>query len=107
LFTLGALVLLLRFLRTAAQEGPYATTVPGKLSVLGWFVLAGGPISTLLFALSQHFLRTSLLVGLSSSDWLTRWTFPWWPVATGAAALTFAHIMRIGVRMREELEGTI
>lgn len=109
LFAWGALVLLLRFLRTAAQEGPYADEVPGRLSVLGWFVLAGGAVSTLLFVLSQHFLRISLLGGVSSMDWLGRWgtIFPWWSIAAGIAALTFAYILRIGVRMREDLEGTI
>lgn len=109
LFALGALVLLLRFLRTAAQEGPYTSTVPGRLSALGWFVLIGGTVSALLFALSQHFVRNSLLVGVPSWDWLTRWggAFPRWSIATGAAALTFAHILRIGVRMREDLEGAI
>ncbi|MEU6644240.1 hypothetical protein ABZ863_17015 [Saccharomonospora sp. NPDC046836] len=109
LFALGALFLLLRFLRTASQEGPYAATVPGRLSALGWFVLIGGPVSELLFAVSQHFLRSSLISGVSSSDWLAEWreAFPWWSIATGVAALTFAHILRVGVRMHEDLEGTI
>jgi hypothetical protein len=109
LFALGALSLLLRFLRTASQEGPYAATVPGRLSTLGWFVLIGGPVCELLFAVSRHFLRSSLISGVPSSGWLTDWqaAFPWWSIATGVAALTFAYILRIGVRMREDLEGTI
>lgn len=109
LFALGVLYLLLRFLRTASHEGPYAATVPGRLSAVGWFVLVGGPVSELLYALSQHFLRTSLITGVPSSDWLTQWrsVFPWWALAAGVAALTFAHILRIGTRMHENLEGTI
>lgn len=109
LFALGALYLLLRFLRTASQEGPYAATVPGRLSALGWFVLIGGPVSELLFAVSRHFLRSSLISGVPSSDWLAEWraAFPWWSMAAGAAALTFAYILRIGARMHEDLEGTI
>jgi hypothetical protein len=107
LFALGALFLLLRFLRTTSQEGPYVATAPGRLAALGWFVLVGGPVSELLFAVSQHFLRSSLISGVPSSDWLDEWlaVFPWWSLATGVAALTFAHILRIGVRMREDLEG--
>lgn len=106
LFALGALALLLRFLRTASQEGPYAVTVPGRLSALGWFVLIGGPVSELLFAVSQHFLRSSLISGVPSSDWLAQWqaVFPWWSIAAGVAALAFAYILRIGVRMHEDLE---
>jgi hypothetical protein len=109
LFALGALSLLLRFLRTASREGPYVATVPGRLSALGWFVLIGAPVSVLLFAVSQHFLRSSLISGVPSSDWLAEWlaAFPWWSLATGVAALAFAYILRIGVRMHEDLEGTV
>lgn len=100
LFALGALFLLLRFLRTASQEGPYAETVPGRLSALGWFVLIGGPVSALLFAVSRHFLRDGLISGVPSAGWLTEWmaAFPWWSTATGVAALTFAYLLRIGAR---------
>lgn len=105
LFALGALALLLRFLRTASQEGPYATTVPGRLSALGWFVLVGGPVSELLFALSRHVLRASMISGVPSSDWLAQWraAFPWWAMATGVAALAFAHLLRVGARRYEDL----
>jgi hypothetical protein len=107
LFALAALLLLLRFLRTASQEGPYAATVPGRLAAAGWFVLVGGPVSELLFTLSQHVLRTSLITGVPSSEWLTQWraTFPWWSVVTGVGALVFAYILRTGARAQEEREG--
>jgi hypothetical protein len=107
LFALGALALLLRFLRTASQEGPYAATVPGRLSALGWFVLIGGPVSELLFAVSRHFLRSSLISGVPSSGWLTEWlaAFPWWSTATGAAALIFAYLLRIGARAHQDVKG--
>jgi hypothetical protein len=109
LFALGALALLLRFLRTASQEGPYAATVPGRLSAVGWVVLIGAPVSELLFAVSRHFLRASLISGVPASDWLNEWlaAFPWWSLAVGVAALAFAYILRIGARMHEDLEGTI
>jgi len=109
LFSLGALWLLLRFLRTAAQHGPYASAVPGRLAAFGWFTLIGGPVSSALEALS----RTSLLAGLApdtpTASWIDRWfsNFPEWSVVAGVAALTFAHILRIGVGMREDLEGTV
>jgi hypothetical protein len=108
LFGLGALFLLLRFLRTASQEGPYAATVPFKLSALGWLLLVGGPLSTLLEAVSRSYLL-STLVADNRSDWFTEWqaAFPGWSVVAGIAALTFAQILRVGVRMREDLEGTV
>lgn len=109
LFGLGALLLLLWFPRTAAQQGPYVAGAPGRLSALGWFVLVGGPASALLLAVSRYFLRTALITGVPSSDWLTEWrtALPWWSIAAGIAALTFAYILRIGVRMHEDLEGIV
>ncbi|HEX6358059.1 hypothetical protein [Actinophytocola sp.] len=96
LFALGALFLLHRFLRTASQEGPSSDSVPGRLSTLGWFVLVGGAVSALLFAVSRHVLRASLISGVPSSDWLDEWlaVFPWWSTAVGVAAVTFAYILR-------------
>src|SRR5262249_21104543 len=97
LCAVGAPVVLRRFLRTASEEGPYATSVPGKLSAVGWFVLIGGPVSALLLAVSQHFLRAELIVGVRAGDWLILWrdAYPWWTLAAGIAALTFAYVLRI------------
>jgi hypothetical protein len=96
LFALAALYLLLRFLRTAGHEGAHGPTVPGRLSALGWFVLIGGPVSALLFALSRQYLRASMMSGVSPSGWLAEWwaAFPWWAIAIGVAAVVFALILR-------------
>ncbi|RZQ60202.1 DUF2975 domain-containing protein [Amycolatopsis suaedae] len=109
LFMFGAVWLALRFLRTAAQDGPYDATIPGKLTTLGWFLLAGGPSAMLLAAVASAALRADLLADAPASGWLGQWwsTMPWWSVVAGLTALLFAHILRIGVRMREDLEGTI
>jgi hypothetical protein len=109
LFSLGALWLLLRFLRTAAQDGPYAGAVPGRLAAFGWFTLIGGLVSSALEAVSRTSLLADLAPGASPSNWIDRWfsDFPNWAVVAGIAALTFAHILRIGVGMREDLEGTV
>jgi hypothetical protein len=109
LFGLGALVLLLGFLRTAAQHGPYASAVPGRLAAFGWFTLVGGPVSSALEAVARTSLMGSLAPDASTSSWVDGWfaAFPDWSVVAGVAALTFAHILRIGVGMREDLEGTV
>ncbi len=108
-FTAGALLLLLGFLSTASREGPYADSVPRKLAALGWFVLIGGPLSAVLAAISAQSLRHSLIDQPRSQDWTASWqtVIPWWTIAAGVTALTFAHILRIGTRMREDLEGTV
>ncbi|MEU3274377.1 hypothetical protein ABZ639_26340 [Saccharomonospora sp. NPDC006951] len=104
-----ALVLLLRFLSTAAMQGPYAATVPRALASLGWFVLIGVPIAGLLLAVSGFVLRSGFFSRSPGNGWSAEWfaSFPWWSIAAGVTALTFAWILRIGVRMREDLEGTI
>lgn len=109
LFAAGALILLLRFLSTASREGPYADSVPGKLAALGWLLLLGGPLSEILAALSTQALRHSLIDDIRFPEWYFDWQnlIPWWSIAAGITALTFAHILRIGTRMREDLEGTV
>jgi hypothetical protein len=43
------------------------------------------------------------------TDTLTEWneTFPWWAIVAGVTALTFARILRVGVEMAKDLEGTV
>jgi hypothetical protein len=108
LFDLIAL-LLLRFLRTASNEGPYSATVPGMLRALGRFVMIGAPVDALIIAVADFHLRTSLGQNLPSTAWLSQWwdTFPWWAILAGVTAVTFGWIPRIGVRMGEDLEGTV
>lgn len=109
LIEVAALLLLLRFLKTASREGPYSPTVPDKLKSLGWFVLIGVPVSALIVAVAHYSLRTSMGAAVPSMDWLSEWntTFPWWAIAAGITALTFARILRVGVEMAEDLEGTV
>ncbi|GAA4529469.1 hypothetical protein [Amycolatopsis samaneae] len=108
-FLVGTMILLLHFLKTAARQGPYSDAIPGKLRLFGWYVLLGGPVSALLAALAQYSLRQSMVGELPTSSWLSGWMefMPWWAVVTGAAALSFARVLRIGSRMREDLEGTV
>lgn len=108
-FYVGALFLLLRFLRRATEEGPYGSTVPSGLRTLGWYLIAAGPVCALISALAAFALRNSAVSGIPALSWLDDWgsNMPWTAVIVGAAALTFARILRIGVRMNEELEGTV
>ncbi|MFD9891934.1 hypothetical protein ACFWY9_21540 [Amycolatopsis sp. NPDC059027] len=108
-FIVGALIVLLHFLKTATRNGPYADVVPGKLRGLGWYLLIGGPVLAMISALARFFLRRSMVTDLPSGSWFSDWvgSLPWWAIVAGAAALSFARILRIGSRMREDLEGTI
>lgn len=107
LWAAGALALLLRFLRAAALKGPYDQAVPGRLTALGWYL----PVAAALVGAVAATARSTLLGAVfeGSVSWTSLWAddFPLWSALAGAAALTFARILRIGVRMHEDLEGTV
>lgn len=102
-FTFGALFLLWRLIRTAAKQGAYAAPVVGWIWWLGWWLLAGGVLAPLAQSMTDFALMTSME---RAASWV-------WPdislmvVLTGLGLITFARIMRVGVRMQEELQGTV
>lgn len=120
LFLIVAVLLLIRFLWGATRPGPHSPVSPGRLRTLGLFVLIGGPASVAVEYLSrQHFVLSMLgqSAGYGSDDavrdfgwaWWNQFEhdFPWWAVIIGSALLLMARLLRIAVRMGEELEGTI
>ncbi|MCX4681154.1 DUF2975 domain-containing protein [Streptomyces sp. NBC_01433] len=104
LFGSLALLLFSRLLKTTLLQGPFTEAVSRRLSVLGWFVAVGSPLTGLVAGWSQSWLVGSMvpMVGsgptVSGSQEL---------VLAGLAAVIMGRIMREGVRMREDLEGTI
>ncbi|MFI8437333.1 DUF2975 domain-containing protein [Streptomyces sp. NPDC079020] len=104
LFGSLALLLFCRLLKTVQLQGPFTEAVSRRLSALGWFVAVGTPLAGLVVGWSQSWLVASMapIVGsgptVSGSQEL---------VLAGLAAVIMGKIMREGVRMREDLEGTI
>ncbi|MFD0412804.1 DUF2975 domain-containing protein [Streptomyces sp. NPDC127108] len=104
LFGAVALLLFSRLLDAVVEKGPFTDTVARRLSTLGWVVAAGAPVASLVVGWSHSWLVGSMapIVGsgpeMSGSLGL---------VLAGLAALVMGKIMREGVRMREDLEGTI
>lgn len=114
LFSGVALLLLWRFLWGAVRPGLHSPVTPGRLRLLGWFVLVGGPVTEAAQHIFTYELAESLLgaaeYGLSDySAWMQelQMDFPWWSVFAGVSALVVAKLLRIEVRMAEDLEGTI
>jgi hypothetical protein len=119
-----ALVLLCWFLWGAVRPGLHSPVTPGRLRTLGWFVLVAGPVATALkywftYELAESLMRETTDVRTNPAtvvelDWnYGAWldalgaNFPWWCVFVGVTALIVARLLRIEVRMAEELEGTI
>lgn len=122
-FSAIALLLLCHFLWGAVRPGLHSPVTPGRLRTLGWFVLVAGPVTDAV----QHFFRYELASSLIKntadyragrigtdfngeySAWIQelQMNFPWWCVFAGVSALVVSKLLRIEVRMAEELEGTI
>ncbi|EPH46160.1 DUF2975 domain-containing protein [Streptomyces aurantiacus] len=104
LFASLALLLFHRLLKAVLLQGPFTDAVAQRLSVLGWFVAAGTPLAGLVVGWSQSWLSASMAPVIGSGPTVTG---PQALVLAGLAAVIMGKIMREGVRMREDLEGTI
>ncbi|MFI9205513.1 DUF2975 domain-containing protein [Streptomyces sp. NPDC053048] len=104
LFGSLALLLFSRLLKAVLLQGPFTDTVSRRLSVLGWFVAAGTPLAGLVVGWSQSWLVGSMAPIVGSGPTVSG---PQVLVLAGLAAVIMGKIMREGVRMREDLEGTI
>ncbi|MEU3351968.1 DUF2975 domain-containing protein [Streptomyces sp. NPDC037389] len=104
LFGSLALLLFSRLLKAVMLEGPFTETVARRLSVLGWFVAVGTPLAGLVVGWSQSWLVGSMAPVAGSGPVVAG---PQVLILAGLAAMIMGKIMREGVRMREDLEGTI
>ncbi|MGW7005518.1 DUF2975 domain-containing protein [Streptomyces sp. NPDC054933] len=104
LFGSLALLLFSRLLKAVQRQGPFTDTVAQRLSTLGWFVAVGTPLAGLVVGWSQSWLVGSMAPVAGSGPTVSGSTGL---VLAGLAAVIMGKIMREGVRMREDLEGTI
>lgn len=102
----GALALLLfsRMLKSVVRQGPFTEDVAQRLSVLGWFVAAGTPLAGLVVGWSQSWLAGSMAPILDVGP---TFSGPLVLVLAGLTAVIMGKVMHEGVRMREDLEGTV
>ncbi|MFJ6573727.1 DUF2975 domain-containing protein [Streptomyces sp. NPDC091292] len=105
LFSSLALLLFSRLLKGVMEDGPFTDTVARRLTVLGWFVTLGTPLAGLVVGWSQSWLVGSMAPLVGSGPAITGPTAPL--ILAGLAAVVMGKIMQQGVRMREDLEGTI
>ncbi|AQU67909.1 DUF2975 domain-containing protein [Streptomyces niveus] len=104
LFGSLALLLFSRLLKTVLSQGPFTDAVAQRLTVLGWFVAVGTPLTGLVVGWSQSWLVGSMAPIVGSGPTVTG---PMVLVLAGLTAVVMGKIMGEGVRMREDLEGTI
>ena len=108
LLFLGALFLLYRVLREAEQGGVFGDQVAGRLRVLGWYLIVGELAAMVITGSATAYFVTSASkiapdTFLGTDYW--QWSLP--TLLAGLGALPFARIIRVGARMREDLDGTV
>jgi hypothetical protein len=108
LLRVGTLYLAMRLARTAARDGVYTVQAARLVLFLGWWLLAGGLVTSI----AEGFAQLNLLGLLVTwhADWVD-WPASWgwsWPVEWfGLGLIIFARIMRTSAGMRADLEGTV
>ncbi|MFK0239118.1 DUF2975 domain-containing protein [Streptomyces vinaceus] len=104
LFGSVALLLFSRLLAAVVREGPFTAPVASRISSLGWFLTAGTPVAGLIVGWSQSWLVGSMAPMIGSGPAISGSMVL---VLVGLATVIMGKIMREGVHMREDLEGTI
>ncbi|MEW2484919.1 DUF2975 domain-containing protein [Streptomyces sp. NPDC048411] len=105
LLVLGILFLLNRLIQGASREGVFTARTVKHLRVAGWWLLLGSLVAEVVEA-GAHAALLATLAQDYTFDAGT-WQPPYALVFTALGILTFARIMRAGVAMREDLEGTV
>ncbi|HEY4460820.1 MAG TPA: DUF2975 domain-containing protein [Pseudonocardiaceae bacterium] len=105
---LGALFLLYRVLREAEYGGVFGDRVAGRLRTLGIFLVAAPLVAMVLKgSATAYYVASVSRVEAGQPFGVTFWQWPLPTLLAGLGALTFARIMRVGARMREDLDGTV
>ncbi|MFC4006140.1 hypothetical protein ACFOY2_02830 [Nonomuraea purpurea] len=101
--TVGVFFLLWRLL-WRARAGVYLPQVAGQVRVVGWWLLAGG----LLAPQIEYFAMMALLDTMTVNEsYYGVKEIPLIVPLVGLGLLALANVLRTGVRMRDDLEGTV
>ena len=106
-FLMGGLFVLNGVLRTATREGVYTLRTAARLRLLGWWLLLGGLIAEGIEAGTKTALLSTLATDVPSDAWLAMWSTPYFKLFAALGLIAFARVMRVGVAMREDLDGTV
>jgi hypothetical protein len=105
---LGTFYAVRRLLRDAVRDGLFTAGFARWLRLLGWWLLAGEVVSTLIEAAAHIVLVDSMVTpGIDFGQWYGFLHGSWVVVFLGVGLLTLARIARVGAGMREDLEGTV
>ncbi|MFC5180168.1 DUF2975 domain-containing protein [Actinomadura harenae] len=101
-----AILLLWRLVRHARRVGPFHLGNVRRLQFLGWWLAVGGVVAKS----AEEGARRALISAMYKDHGLSPLSmidFQLSLIITGVGLLAVAGILRAGVRMREDLEGTV
>jgi hypothetical protein len=108
LLRVGVLYLAMRLARTAARDGVYTVQAARLVLFLGWWLLAGGLVTSIAEGFAQLNLLGLLVTWhVDWVDWPASWGWSWPVEWFGLGLIIFARIMRVSAGMRADLEGTV
>jgi hypothetical protein len=104
----GVLYLAMRLARTAARDGVYTVQAARLVLFLGWWLLAGGLVTSIAEGFAQLNLLGLLVTWhVDWAGWPASWGWSWPVECFGLGLIIFARIMRVSAGMRADLEGTV
>jgi Protein of unknown function (DUF2975) len=103
----GVLWILREFARSVTEDDPFGAGNVRRLRTLGFLLVIGAPVVEVV----NHALRTSLSNTLESSAYggvgFPGFSVPFFALLGGLGAFVLAEVFAYGVRLREDVEGTI
>ncbi|MGX7828049.1 DUF2975 domain-containing protein [Actinokineospora sp. 24-640] len=108
LLLVGTLLLAVGLFRLVDRDGLFTGRAVTRLRRLGWFVMVGNVVVSVVQAVSASLLAGSMV----TTEWSgTRWLDYWEPsiiaVVLGAVLVSVARVLHLSTVMREDLEGTV
>jgi hypothetical protein len=104
----GAMFLLAVLLRHAERDGVHTLEVVRRVAGLGRYLVVVVPLALLVESVARHVLLAgSVSDEVEAFGFIGDWGFPWWAILTGLGLITLSRVLRDGVAMREDLEGTV
>lgn len=103
LVLLAVLIMLLRLLSRARQANPFTRATVRDLRWIGWTLIVGGTVASLISGFATVALSEGLRTGAVSGVWEV--PIPW--LFAGFGVLAVSEIVARGCALREELDGVV
>lgn len=108
LWVVGFLVFVIYLRRMARKHGLFTSSVAKSATQMGWYLVAGSLVCTLVHAVCFAAGISHLVTGYSvASGIMGNVSVSWAAIIGGVAAISVGRVMRQTIPMREEIEATV